>query len=334
MSLKRLDKLSNNVLNMVIHCPSPSLQYFIRGKIRDKIHTHRDYIVQIEKVADLKKAKIDSNIQPLLCDKWLIHVDAEKIGKKDVQASLERHSMNGVIIYWTSNYRTFKELEDLDVVKKQGVYCPVLSYSLLGETDVEYLHGEIIPERRKMQKELLNYVAKNYRFDVQAVMDLFNLIRSGNEMETKKDIIEAVGVGGNTVDNLTVKLLQCQPKDEKALATRYKSFIKLIDDLSIKYPHRTIKNYMFNTLEGLIEIKQLQVLGVYNRVGKELPELFDTKKIQRVKRFEKIILEQITLPTLLNLKMCLQHYTDFNAEIALMQVVSDFLHSNMKSKVG
>jgi hypothetical protein len=99
-----------------------------------------------------------------------------------------------------------------------------------------------------------------------------------------------------------------------------------LNDLSYSYDYRAIKNFMRNCLLNIIEIKQLQMMGLYSENVKEIPEKsFHEDKIQRMKRYDKVILNELNLGRVLNLLLCLEKYNDFDAEIALLKSLNDYL---------
>lgn len=331
MSLKKLEVLTDNILNMVIYVQSPSLAYFIKSKLRTRLNVHKDFVVNVDTAKGLQDAKLDSYIAPLLCDKWLIHVDADKLSKKELFTNLEKNTVHGITVYWTTKYMVFKQLTESKEVKTQSVHCPVFSFSRLSYGDIVHLHKEMVPENKRMNAELLDYVCKGYRYDVQAVCDLFTMVKSGSEFTSKREIIENIGVGGNSVASLMVRILTAKPKTDKSKKRILSNTLKLMDDLSITYSHQTIRKFMLSNLDGCIEMKQLQILGIYKRPNKEIPETFNIKRLSMLRRYEKTILHEISLPTLLNLKLCLLKYNSFNAEIALIQAISAF-YDNLQAE--
>lgn len=325
MSLQRLEVLSDNVLNIILYVPSPSLAYFIKGQLKEHFNVYRDFVVTVETQKAFQNAKLDSYVAPLICDKWLIHVNADKVAKKDLISGLSHNTVHGITVYWTEKYQTYMQLTDLDIVRKMSVHCPSFSFSRLSFSEITYLHSKMVGEKKALDKKLLEYVANNYRYDVQAVCDLFSMIKSGTEVTSTKEIIEHVGVGGNSVSSFVITILLNAvrgKKEKKALS----STLNLMDDLSVTYKYDTIRKFMLNNIDGFIDIKQLQIMGIYNRLNKEIPESYDAKRLSMLKRFERIILDAISLPTLLNLKLCLLKYNDFNAKIALTQAFSEFYH--------
>lgn len=327
MSLARIETLSDNIVNMIVFVSSPSLEYFLKTKLKERYGVHKDFIVGVDTTKAIQNAKLDAYVAPLMCDKWLIHANADKLAKKDIITSLNANSVYGITVYWTTKYSVFKQLSDLDIVKKQGVHCATLSYSRLGYTDIKYLHNQMVGKKKELHPDLLDYVCKNYMYDVQSVCELFSMLNSGGQVTTKREIIENVGAGGNSVSSLTIKILKSIPKTPKGKKKIMGDTIKLMEDLSITYKHDTIRRFMLNNIDGFIEMKQLQIMGVYKRFNSEIPENFDSKRISMLKRFEWIILGEISLPQLLNLKLCILRYNDYNSEVALIQAISEYYNS-------
>lgn len=333
--------LTPHVLNIVIYSTSPSLEYFIKDMLKNRFNAHRDYIVNVSSAKELRRAKMDSFIAPLLCEKWLIHVQTDKLSLKDIGAALKFNTAHGVTVYWVSKYSTYKQILSLDEFKKLGSYCVNFNFSSLGYSDVIYLHDKVLGTRG-LSRELLDYVVKNYKYDVQSIFELFTMIRSGSDISTKKDIIEAIGsgLGGNAVGSFTVTLLKAGIRNrfyplkdkgessegfvsERAKRNMLGKALRTLEELSVVYKYDTIRNYMLSTLDSFLAIKQLQIMGVYGKPNKEISEVFDIKPMHR--RFDRIILEEVSLPRILNLKLCLQTYNHFNAELALIQGITAYL---------
>ena len=89
---------------------------------------------------------------------------------------------------------------------------------------------------------------------------------------------------------------------------------------------------MESNLDSLIMLKQLQIMGKLNKLSKDIPESFNPQKLQRLRRYEGILKEDISLPMLLNLKMLLNKHNTFNAEQDLVLAIYEYivLRSNVK----
>lgn len=319
MSLDMLKTMNGNVLNIVIYSPSPFMDYYVRQKLKDIFNVDSDFVVDVATAKQLTNAKLDSLVAPLTCDKWLIHVDTEKVSLKECLSAFKKNTASGVTVYWVKTYRTFMQLTESDEAKELGVYLRTHRLSKIQSHEIWGLHKEIVPSHKQLDVKLMNFVIDNYSWEPQSVMQLFNHLKSGGVIENKKEIIELIGIGGNSPTKVLVKALTTGLKTEKAKKSQAMNIIKMIKDLAITYNYSTIRNFMLKDIDTFLSMKQLQVMGHYNKVKQVIPEGFDEKSINRVKRFKRTILEDVTVARLLNLRVCLTNYKGYDAEIGLLQ---------------
>lgn len=406
LSLRRLSLLTEHVSNIIILAPSPSLAYHLKSLLKQHFKVAGDYIISADTPKALRGAKLDSYVSPLLGDKWLIHVNVEKFTDKELQAALTNNTRNGITVYWTDKYKVFKTLENSDVVKAQGAYCQLFSFSRLEQADILQLHRDMLPEDLALKPSLLDFLCANYRYDPQAVCDLFAMMRSGDLVKSKNDILDLVGIGGISIESLVVRILAGLPSSFEAKAERafretlrtktkafrrkyrtadltllhehlterrgyylaavmdhaldlaferydyptdetylalifdvktaadrlkkkkvlFKNVVKLLNDLSSSYNYQSIRRFMLHSLDGFIDMKQLQIMGIYGRVNKDIPDTYDQARLTRLKRFERVILNHVSLSQLLNLKLALLKYRDFNTQVSLLQSISEYFN--------
>lgn len=328
--LQRLYSTHNRYTNMLIYCPSTSLTVFLRSVIKEGVKADKDYIVDLMLNSDAKlvnAAVAETQVMPFKGEKWLLHINADLMEHKDLKASVDKNSANSVKVYWTTKYKVFKKLESEENVKKQGVHFPFYSFSRMGFYDLKFLYEKMMDDSRySLDEGLVNYVCKNYQYDVQAAFDLFDHVRNGGEVRSKKDIIDKVGLGGNSVGSLTLAILNVHYSDTKSLNNSRARLLRLLLDLSYTHTYDTMYNYISHTVEAFYEIKQLQIMGYYKRVGKAIPDSFNEKRILQHRRFENAVLNELSLPQILNLKMLLKKYRyRENSEISLIQVIDEYL---------
>ncbi|MNV28751.1 hypothetical protein D3C71_1199520 [compost metagenome] len=354
--LQRVKELPDDIMNIIIYTTSARLTVFIRNMLKTKFEVHKDYIVDTETERELKAAKLDSYASPLFCDKWLIHVNADKLSKKDLFTNLAFNTHRGITVYWTEKYKIYRQLIDSDVVKKQSVYCAKFPFNRLTERDVTFLHMEMVKESHRLDNKLLEFVKENYLYDVNAVTELFAEMNSGGRKETKAEIIEEVGIGGNSPATVLMKALrfgivESQLKDkppstkpssktrkqkkpltreEKIIAIKRRAFngiVRHLKDLRISLPYSSIYNFTLNSLDAFIDMKQLQLLGIYGRPFKKIPEKYDSKRIDMNKRYSNFILNDVSLDKLLILKQYFLKYDSFDDELNLLRVFLDYIAS-------
>lgn len=330
MTLEKLDNILPNITALIMYTPSASLQLDIRKKLKEKFKVHPDFIVNVNNQRELHNAKVDAYASPLFCDYWLIHVDADEFSKNDIAKEITHRAPNGIVVYWITQYRQFMQFTNNADVKKQSVNFPTFSLSRLDRNDLEKILEDNKPNielGNALNRDLTLFVCKNYRYDVEAVYDLTALLKTGAVFETKQDIIESIGSGGMTVDGVVFRILEANPKVVSSRKKMVRDIFQSIKELSYSYTYSNIRKFMLTTIKGCIEMKQLQVMGLYNRPYFKIPAHYDEKAIQRLKRFEDIILNEITLPKLLTLQLCLLRYNGFNAEIALVQAISEYYNT-------
>lgn len=324
--IRYLTNINANVLNVLIYSNSPTLNAMSRDILRDKFSKGKEFIVDVNNMKDLTRAKADSVVSPLVGGKWLIHVDLDKFNKKDIAKALNMNTAFGVTVFWTNKYAVYKYIVDLDFVKNMNQYFSAYYYGRLNNTDILWLCEKRCKEDgTSIPYPLQVYLAENYRYDVQAVCDLFALLKVGFEVQTKQDVIRLIGLGGNSVDRLVVSLLKRRAKAQASKTRLTKDILKGLKDLSNNLEYKTIYNYMLNFLDGCLEMKQLQLQGLYTDGYKEIPESYDEKRLGRLRRHEKVILNEISIPRILNLKLALQKYNDYDKELAVIQGVLTYI---------
>ena len=322
MSLKRISRITPDVLNIVIYSKSASVDLYIRKSLKESFGVESDYIVNVDKDKELKNAKMDAMMEPFTCPYWLIHVDADKISKNELLKSLGQTPTAGKTVYWTSNYGTYMRMMQSSELKEQQGYSPTYTFSRLSDNDIKILHEGVVREKRRLQLKELLYVMKYYSYEPQLIMDLFRATDSGRTIASTKDIIDTIGLPGSSVATLALKMLKLEPKTEKYLNIEYKRTVRYIENISVKLDYRSLKNFLLSNIEGFIEMKQLQMMGLYRAQKFIIPEGFDEKRINRLKRFERQVLNDVSMQRLLNLKLALTSLSTFNPEVDVMHGVA------------
>ena len=324
--LEKIDFLSQDVANLIIYTNSAILQNVLKKKIKEKFQIERNLTKYADTSATLKAVKNETFTPPFGGGTWLVDVQADKISVSDLAKQLNQVSIAAKNVYWVTNYSQYKKLCELEVVKRQGVYCFQMYTGKLYPEDITYLHNLMLKPEQRLSKQVLDYLKKNYTYDVDSVCKVFHARSQGEEFQTTKDIINKVGMGGNTIDSFVMKLLTTNPKTEKGVKKSFENMVVLLNDLSYSYDYRSIRNFIKNSINTIIEIKQLQIMGKYTVSVKNIPEeQFHADKIQRMRRFERVILEDINLARILNLKLCIDKYNTFNAELGLLEAISEYL---------
>lgn len=324
--LEKIDFLSRDVSAIIVYTNSVVLQTLIKRKIKERFEIGKNLTKYASSNASLKEACNETFTPPFGGGTWLVDIQADKIGVGEIAKYLNNITTASISILWFTNYSQYKKIIDLEAVKKLSRYCFCLYAGKLLPEDMSYIQNEMLPEEKRLPKKLMLYLQKNYTYDVDSVCKIFQMISQGEEIKTSKDIINKVGIGGNTIDSFVMKLLTTNPKTEKGLKKATEKILMLLNDLSYSYNYKTIKNFMRSCISNIIDIKQLQMMGKYSSSIKEIPEKgFNEDRILKLKRYEYIILNDLNMGRILNLYMCLNKYNDFDTEIALLKSINDYL---------
>jgi len=321
--LESLANIAPNVLNIIIYNDSASIEYISRGIIKDRFEAHKDFVFDLDNTKKIMDVKSASYVSPLYGSKWLIHVNADKMSKSDLLKLLKVNSKHCLTVYWTTKYFVYKWLISHDEVKKQGVYSGEYYLGKLSESDIYFVRDRLGVKKDAVDKKVMLYLHKNYRYDPQAVCNFFMEVKSGAEVKTDKDVIDVIGLGKNSVDNFVVSLLSAKSCSVKSVSKA----LRVLNELSSEYKYNTIRSYMLSTLEGFLDMKVLQLSGYYKGYNASIPDYMDTKRLSRLKRFEYCILEEISMQMILNLKLALLSQEGFNYEVSLIKTVIVYLKS-------
>ncbi len=324
--LEKIDFLSRDTAALIIYTNSAVLQTLLKKKIKERFEIAKNLTKYANSGTTLKEARNDTFTPPFGGGTWLVDIQADKINVGELAKYLNGITSASISVLWFTNYSQYKKMIDMDAVKKLGIYCFNLYAGKLYPEDITYVQNMMLPQEKHLPKKLVDYLKKNYTFDVDSVCKVFQSVSQGEEIKTTKDIINKVGLGGNTIDSFVIKLLTTNPKTEKGLKSAMEKTLELLNDLAYTYDYKSIKNFMRACLNSMVEIKELQMMGRYSESVKDIPEnSFHEDKIQRLKRYDRVILNELNMGRILNLLLCIDKYDDFNTEIALLKSINDYL---------
>lgn len=327
--VKQLDTINKQVKTIIIYLNSKYLEYFLRTKLRDNYRVVNDCVLDVSTSKAIKEAKLDSLMAPPNGENWLINVNADKLSKKDLLNSLSLQTAKGVTVYWTEKYMTYRTLVDSKEVKNLGVFCNDYTFTRLKDYELLHIYSSMMADSEyRLEPKLLDFVCKNYTYDIEDVFRLFLYIKQGGEVQSRKDVIAQAGIGGNTVSSATLRILQTTVISDKSRKNALVRSLKLIEDLQYTHSWETVRNYMVNTVRGFIEMKQLHMMGIYGFVGEQIPEGFDSKRLGRLRRFERAVIRELSMTQLINFDLLLsRNYDPYNPELTLLKAISEYIDS-------
>lgn len=324
--IKAMERLSTNVPVIVMYTQSPVLDVYIRRTMRHALGVHKDFVLVADSMKEANSAKALTISPPLLGDRWLLHVNVDNLSRREIGLLLTRNTSSAVTVFWTTKYRNYMQIIGYREFKALGVHGRHYSYNRLSPQDIIYLYHQMNTGMSYLPDDVLKFVAKSYMYNVSSVMSLFQMLNSGEKFETRQKVIERIGIGGNTTDTLVVDLLsKTHFKTLKSRKLFYRKCLKRLTDLKVKYEYRTLRNFMLSTIDGFIVMKRLQLEGIYGRAGVPLPEWVDPDQVQRIRRFDSKLSEDISLAAVLNLKKFLVTFDSFDSETALITAIGVYI---------
>ena len=330
--LEKIKDLPSTICNIIEYNNCESMEYITKQLVMNRFKVYNNYYYVADKLKVLKENIAMSNSIPLQGERWFIAVDVDKLGVSEAIKALDNTISTAIIIYVTHNYKNYKSLIDSKAFKQQSAinYAISLYLSKLNDATIEEIYNFYLMNKAKnFDSKLMTYVKKNYKYNPDLVCNLFQAVKNGFMPKTEKEVVEMVGVGGNTPQALTVSLLTTTTKTDRGKKQFLKKNIALFEDLSVKFNYDTTYAYMISTLKGIIDIKQLQISGRYFEFYQNIPDNYEEsrkKRIQRLRRFEYVILNKISLRRTLVLLQCMQS-KDFDKKQVILEGIYKYVNS-------
>lgn len=302
MSLSEISEKGLSLRLVLLQTPSDNLRMFVQDTLKAITGGNQDSIFEVKDKKSLKEALDLCLIKPFEVKKWLFLVDLDKISLVNLTRGMETNS-SGIFFCTTSKYSNYKKLKTLnkDLEGFLDIYV-----SFLRKNDFLYLYDSFVPIEGKLTSALYDFVCKGYSGDVDSVMTLFRALQSGEKVESKRDITDICGLGGNTVDSFILGLLKSEPKTEKGLSTILSNKLKLATDLEEVLGWSKFWGYSLNTVKALCDIKMLYISGAVYKSIRKLPEGYDEKRLSRYNRY-LWKLNEIPLSKLLQVRVLLEN---------------------------
>ena len=301
--LLELKNSLQDTYNLIVFSKSARFDRLILDMVKSELEAKGDTLFIVTSPAEFKEAKGISMNLPFVGGRWVISYDVSKVkSNKELVEALKAISSSRCTIFFCRDYKVFRFLADSNEVKNQGKFTKIIYGTRLDSGDIPFLYETLVSEgNRSLQGPLFNKFVKEYRFNVDAVFELFELLEQGKTFAAMKDIVAAVGLGRNSVNALIITMLKSKASTEKGKKMAIKKFLFQFQDLSADIEPDTIINFMLVALRNMITLKELQIMGKYTTVRQvlDVSENFDLTGVTRLRGFETILLEDISLVQLL-----------------------------------
>lgn len=289
MHLNELDKKGVEPFIILLQTSSPKLELFIKDKVKRKYNCKGESIIYIENKADIKNLKSIIGVTPAFSERWYVEIDMSKMDSKDLR-NIIKESHTCVFVLTCSRYVMYKELKT-EFKSLDGVFDFYIMY--LGRADMTYLYDGFVTQENKLTKQLYDYVVQSYSSDIESVFELFYRLAAGEEFNSRKDISDVCGLGGNSVESFIFSLLSPLSGSDKGLKKVLSNRIKAGVDLSSTLGVSSMYNFLARSLRLMCELKMLMISGVVYKTVRNLPKSFDEKALMR---YQKYIWKLKTIP--------------------------------------
>lgn len=281
MLLRNLDE-KNTVCNvLILQTSSDKLRMFVEDKVKRKYKCNADSIISCRSKKDYKQVKDIINVVPSFSDKWYIDVDLDACNDKDF-INLVKEATTCVFFCNVSKYSTYKKFKT-DIKQVSGVLDYYITY--LRKNDFIYLYDAFVSEDKRLSKVLFDYVVQSYSADIESVFNLFIELANGKEVQSRKDIADICGLGGNSTESFILSMLKEPPSTEKGLKKVLQNRIRAGYELAESYGYSSFYNRLRNTLSSFIQLKELIISGVVYKQVHKLPECYDENKLSKYQRY-------------------------------------------------
>lgn len=323
-----LDNIHPEVDTLVICTDVALLRYYVQTKVETVYNIDKNYSVEAETGVLYRKLKNEALTAPMLGDRWLITANLEKVGTDNAAALLSVGNGNALTILFAEKYITYKKFLATDAYKQYKSTIMPMYLSKFDNDDIPYLHKDILGTKG-LKDDLLNYLCKNYRYDVDKVMTLFIKMRSGLRVFSKQELIDEIGLGGVTPESMVIDLLRLyqvskkyhsKPTETVSEKRKYNAiakYIGLLRDLHSKLEYMAIYKRMYKTVLGVLELKG-QILS-----GKSEREQVVPKSVSR---FAYVVRDEIDIKrTLFLLNLFEKAPETFDYESRLMYIICSYI---------
>lgn len=300
MHLSSIEDRGASPYIVLLQTSSTMLYFFLKDKIKSMFNCKGESIIYFEKKSDIKGVRAVIGLNPVFSEKWFVEIDMNKFDSKDVRKII-KNSNTCVFFLTCSKYSIYKSLKE-EFKDSSDVYDFYVNY--LSRTDMTYLYDSIVPSDKRLSKQLFDYVVQSYGNDIDAVFELFTRLANGDEFNSRKDISDVCGIGGNSVESFIFSLLKELSGSDKGLKKVISNRVKAGKDLSTALGVSSMYNFMSRSIRLLSELKMLMISGVVYKTIRNLPDTYDEKALCR---YQKYIwrLKQIPLSDLLRLRQAM-----------------------------
>lgn len=292
---------------------SSKAEMFVYDKLKAVCKATRESVFEVETKKDFMNMVELSSMIPYLADKWLFIVNYSKLKSLCKNYKTVFMSDTSVFLVKAKNYRDYKEFKELVPI------CNDMYLSYLRSREIYAIFkGYSLSDKQG------KFIANSYGGEVDKLFELKEKLDNGLRIESNKDIVNAVGASGSTVQKVVLSLLKDMPKTEKGNNIVYRNRIKSMKGLLELYSPNTLKNFLLSSVKDILDIKILYSEGQIFKTLKDIPEVYDEKRLSRYTFCLERIENEIPFSRIIRLYTMLQQSEKWYSESDVLLFIYNY----------
>ena len=292
---------------------SSAVEMYVYDTLKSVCNTSLESVFEVNTKSDFMEMVELCGMQSYLSDRWLFVIDYSKV-KSSLKSSIGIfESEEAVFLIRVNNYREYKEFKELLPVVND------LYLTFIRKNEVMYLlQGYNLSQRD------IDFVAKSYSKDPEKVFILKKELENGLEINSQKDIVKLLGVSTGSITSFAMSLLRDFPKTEKGFKIVCRNRLKTARELCEAYGVASFKNFLTATVRDFIYIKELYMEGaIYNSI-RDLPEVFDEKKLSRYNFYLRSLSSDVSYSRLVSLYCMLRESGSWSDVFDMIEFIYEY----------
>ena len=269
---------------------STAVEMYVYDKLKEQCHASLESVLTVNSKSSFLEMLELVGMQSYLSDKWLFVIEYSKV-KASIKANVGIfESEEAEFLIKVNTYRDFKEFKEL-LPSVNDLYL-----TFIRRNEVMYL----LSKYNLSQKDI-DFVAKSYFREPEKVFLFKKELDNGLVVNSQRDIVKLLGESTGSITSYALALLRDFPTTEKGFKTVCRNRIKTGKDLCEAYGVSSFKNFLMATIKDFIYIKELYMQGtIYNSI-RDLPEVFDEKKLSKYNVYLRTLVNDISYSRLVSL---------------------------------
>lgn len=269
---------------------STAVEMYVYDKLKEKCHASLESVLTVNSKSSFSEMLELVGMQSYLSDKWLFVIEYSKV-KASIKANVGIfESEEAEFLIKVNNYRDFKEFKEL-LSSVNDLYL-----TFIRRNEVMYL----LSKYNLSQKDI-DFVAKSYSREPEKVFLFKKELDNGLVVNSQRDIVKLLGESTGSITSYALALLRDFPTTEKGFKTVCRNRIKTGKDLCEAYGVSSFKNFLMATIKDFIYIKELYMQGIIYNSIRDLPEVFDEKKLSKYNVYLRTLVNDISYSRLVSL---------------------------------